>query len=164
MCDVAPRRTQWDCDETGSCKSKNDIGKPVQPVSKNGDEIRAPLHGVEPVADELADVAHDVEAQLGDLMFLELGQGRLDRVEFREVERQGAMPTCRFCSSGQTLALRLRWVATPFQMICSGRLIRRLSAPRNSMIRSERMPLEERRNFTLHCVDTYFRGSQSVTF
>ena len=50
---------------------------------ESGDEMRSPLHGLEPVACELADFANCVETEIGDLVFLEVGPDRLDRIEFR---------------------------------------------------------------------------------
>lgn len=38
--------------------------------------------GLEPVADKLADFANGVEAQIGNLMFLEADPDRLNRIEF----------------------------------------------------------------------------------
>jgi len=52
------------------------------------DEIRSPLHGLEPVAGELADFANSGKAQVGDFMFLEIGPDGLDRIELRRVRRQ----------------------------------------------------------------------------
>ena len=55
---------------------------------EGGDECGAPLHGLEPVAGELADLPDGVQAQVGDLVFLQIGPDRLDRIEFRRVGRQ----------------------------------------------------------------------------
>ena len=46
---------------------------------ESGDEARSVLHRLEPVAVELADHADAVEAQVGNLMLLEIGPDRLGR-------------------------------------------------------------------------------------
>lgn len=55
---------------------------------ERGDQRWSPLHGFEPIASELADFANGVEAQISDLVLLEIGPDRLDRIEFRGVGRQ----------------------------------------------------------------------------
>ncbi len=50
--------------------------------------MRSSLHGLEPIASELADFANSVQTKVGDLVFLEVGPDRLDRIEFRSVGRQ----------------------------------------------------------------------------
>jgi hypothetical protein len=44
--------------------------------------VGLPLHGLEPVAGELTDFADGVEAQIGNLMLLEIGPDRFNRIEF----------------------------------------------------------------------------------
>ena len=40
---------------------------------EGGDQCWSPLHGLEPIAGELTDFADGVEAQIGNLMLLEIG-------------------------------------------------------------------------------------------
>jgi len=55
---------------------------------KGGDEVRSTLHGFEAVTCELADLTDGVAAQVGDLMLLEVGPDRLNRIELRSVGGQ----------------------------------------------------------------------------
>lgn len=55
---------------------------------ERGDQRWSPLHRLEPIAGELADFANGAEAQIGDLMLLEIGPDRLNRIEFRGIGRQ----------------------------------------------------------------------------
>jgi len=55
---------------------------------EGSDQMRSSLHGLEAIASELADFANAVQAKVGDLMFLEIGPDRLDRIEFGSVGRQ----------------------------------------------------------------------------
>lgn len=53
-----------------------------------GDQRWSPLHRLEPIAGERANFANGIEAQIGDLMLLEIGPDCLNRVEFGSVGRQ----------------------------------------------------------------------------
>ena len=55
---------------------------------ERGDQRRSALHGLEPITGELTDFADGVEAQIGDLMLLEIGPDRFNRIEFGSVGRQ----------------------------------------------------------------------------
>src|SRR2546425_12275425 len=82
---------------------------------ESGDEMRSSLHRLEPIAGEPADFADRVAAQVGDLMFFEVGPDRLDRVEFRRVRRQARnsdMPVQLF-EPGRELAAAMCRGAVP---------------------------------------------------
>lgn len=55
---------------------------------ERGDQRRSSLHGLEPIAGELTDFADGVEAQIGNLMLLEIRPDRFNRIEFGGVGRQ----------------------------------------------------------------------------
>ena len=55
---------------------------------ERANERWSPLHGLEPITGELTDFADGVEAQIGDLMLLEIGPDRFNRIEFGGVGGQ----------------------------------------------------------------------------
>ena len=52
------------------------------------DQREAFLHGLEPIAGELTDFADGVQAQMGDLILLEVSPDGLNRIEFRDIRRE----------------------------------------------------------------------------
>jgi hypothetical protein len=55
---------------------------------ESGDQGGFALHGLEAVSGELADFANGVQAQVGDLVFLQVGPDGFDRIEFWGIRRQ----------------------------------------------------------------------------
>lgn len=55
---------------------------------ERGDQRWSALHGLEPIAGELTDFADGVEAQIGNLMLLEIGPDRFNRIKFGGIGRQ----------------------------------------------------------------------------
>ena len=73
------------------------------------------LHGLESVAGELTDFADGVEAQIGDLMLLEIGPDRFNRIEFGGVGRQARNRdmSVQFFQPGADLAAAMDCRAIP---------------------------------------------------
>lgn len=55
---------------------------------KSSDHRWSLLHGLEPISCELSNLANCVEAQISDLVFLEVSPDCLNRVELRGIGRQ----------------------------------------------------------------------------
>ena len=80
-----------------------------------GDEVRFPLHGFEAIASELANLADRIQAEVGDLVCLQVAPNGLDRIEFGSVGRQtgdGKM-TALFLKPGAYLATAVDGCAIP---------------------------------------------------
>ena len=71
--------------------------------------MRPSLHGPEPIASELVDLANGVETKAGDLVFLEVGPDRLDRIEFRCA---GRWNTCEVYARGPEITVKFNGVVT----------------------------------------------------
>lgn len=72
------------------------------------DQRWSPLHRLEPIAGELANFANGVEAQISDLMLLEIGPDRLNRIELGSIGRQA----CNRNMSVQVFQPRVEFAAS----------------------------------------------------
>lgn len=106
---------------------------------KGGGQMRSALHGFEAITGELSNLVNDIEAQIGNFALFEISPDGLHGIEPGRTGGQARDGESPPCPSGHMRTLRLQRMTTPSQMINSGRLIWRLSAPRNSMTRSERI-------------------------
>lgn len=82
---------------------------------ERSDQCWSPLHGLEPITGELTDLADCVEAQIGNLMLLEIGPDRFNRIEFGGVSRQACNRdmSVQFFQPGANLAAAMDRSAIP---------------------------------------------------
>ena len=84
-------------------------------LPERGNQRWSALHGFEPITGELTDFADGVEAQIGNLMLLEIGPDRFNRIEFGGVGWQARHRnmSVQFFQPGADLAAAMNRCAIP---------------------------------------------------